>query len=505
MDATQPSPYRELELRFRRLSLIGEATGVLHWDMSVMMPDGGAGARTEQLATLAALRHEMITDARVADLLDRAEDEAGLDGAGLDEWQRANLREMRRRWVHDAAIETALVEALSRAASACEMTWRTARAEDNFALLAPSLKEVLRLVREIASAKAESLGCAPYEALMDRFEPGLRLDAIDPLFEDLQAFLPGFLARVIERQQKAGEPAPLKGPFPVSAQRDLAVKLMGLIGFNFDGGRLDESLHPFCGGVPEDVRITTRYREEDFAEGLMAVLHETGHALYEIGLPRDWRNQPVGMARGMAVHESQSLIMEMQACRSREFVTFAAPLMREVFGGDGPAWDEDNIHRLYTRVAPGLIRVDADEVTYPLHVILRYRLERAMIEGTMEIDDLQGAWNDGMKDLLVIVPPDDRSGCLQDIHWPDGAWGYFPTYTVGAVTAAQMFQAARTADPSLLEAIGQGDFGPLLSWLRANVHGRGSLLSVDALLTEATGRTLATQAFKAHLEARYLG
>ena len=252
---------------------------------------------------------------------------------------------------------------------------------------------------------------------------------------------------------------------------------MERLGFDFHHGRLDVSLHPFCGGTPDDVRITTRYDEADFRSALMGVMHETGHALYERGLPAAWRGLPVGDARGMMLHESQSLLIEMQVCRSRAFLAFAAPLLREAFGGDGPAWRADNLYRYYTRVEPGFIRVEADEVTYPAHVILRYDLERAMIAGDLDPADLPGAWNDGMRKLLGITPPNDRLGCLQDIHWYDGAWGYFPTYTLGAMAAAQIFQAAVAAEPAIPDGIARGEFAPLVGWLRANVHGKGSLLS----------------------------
>jgi carboxypeptidase Taq len=279
---------------------------------------------------------------------------------------------------------------------------------------------------------------------------------------------------------------------------------MESLGFDFSAGRLDVSAHPFCGGTPDDVRLTTRYDEADFAPALMGVLHETGHALYERGLPAAWRRQPVGAARGMSIHESQSLIVEMQACRSRSFLAFAAPLIREAFGGEGPAWAPDNLWRLYGAVEPGFIRVDADEVTYPAHVVLRYGLEKAMIAGDLAPADLPGAWNDGMVHLLGLVPPDDRLGCLQDIHWYDGAWGYFPTYTLGALTAAQLFAAAVVAEPGIPAALGRGDFGPLLAWLRVNVHAKGSLLSTDELIVAATGRPLDTEVFKRHLRRRYL-
>jgi carboxypeptidase Taq len=280
---------------------------------------------------------------------------------------------------------------------------------------------------------------------------------------------------------------------------------MKRLGFDFEHGRLDISLHPFCGGTPDDVRITTRYDETNFTRALMGVLHETGHALYERGLPAAWRRQPVGDARGMSVHESQSLLMEMQACRSREFLEFAAPLLRAAFGGKGKAWEADNLYRVYTQVERGFIRVDADEVTYPAHVILRYRLEKAMVAGDLEIEDLPGEWNRGMRELVGVTPPSDREGCLQDIHWYDGAWGYFPTYTLGAMTAAQLFAAAKRAVPGIPDAIARGDFAPLLGWLRANVHGKASSLSTDALLRAATGSSLDARVYEDHLRRRYLG
>jgi carboxypeptidase Taq len=491
--------YQQLEGRFRRLSNLEETTNFLNWDTATMMPEGGAESRAEQLATLRVLCHETLADPALGGLIEAAEQAGGL---GL--WQRANLREMRRMRAHATAVDARLVEALSRATSACEMAWREARPKADFAAVQPSLEKVLTLVRRVAEAKAAALGCPLYDALLDQYEPGGRSVEIDRLFDDLARFLPGFLERVLERQ--AGRPAPLepRGPFPIARQRDLAERFMKIVGFEFRHGRLDVSLHPFCGGTPDDVRITTRYSEGDFTKGLMGVLHETGHALYDRGLPIEWRGQPVGRDRGMSIHESQSLLIEMQACRGRAFLDFAAPLMREAFGGDGPAWEADNLYRLYTRVTRSLIRVDADEVSYPAHVILRYRLERAMIQGDLKVADLPGAWNEGMRKLLGVVPPDDRRGCLQDIHWYDGAWGYFPTYTLGAMTAAQLFDAARRADADIVPGMRRGDFGPLRDWLRTQIHSRASLLGTAELLVAATGRPLDPQIYKRHLESRYL-
>ena len=296
----------------------------------------------------------------------------------------------------------------------------------------------------------------------------------------------------------------IAGPFSTESQRNLGTRIMSRIGFDFDHGRLDVSLHPFCGGVPDDVRITTRYNEDDFMHSLMGVLHETGHAMYERGLPAEWRLQPVGRARGMAMHESQSLLVEMQVCRGPEFLSFAAPLMREAFSTSGPEWKAENLYALCTHVEPNFIRVDSDEVTYPAHVILRYRLERALIEGNLCIVDLPAAWTAGMQELLCVTPPTDREGCLQDIHWYDGAFGYFPTYTMGALAAAQLFAAASACRGDILPGIAQGDFVPLMEWLRSNVHSKASMLTTDEILIQATGAPLGTYAFKAHLEARYL-
>ena len=255
------------------------------------------------------------------------------------------------------------------------------------------------------------------------------------------------------------------------------------------------------------MRITTRYDDDDFSRALMGVLHETGHALYEQGRPRAWMHQPVGEARGMVLHESQSLLVEMQACRTREFVSFLAPLVREAFGADAAldvhALSADNLHALYTRVASGLIRVDADEVTYPAHILLRYDLERAMIDGSLALTDLPGAFGDGMRAMLGLVVPDDARGCLQDIHWSIGAWGYFPTYTLGAVTAAQLFAAARAAMPDLLAQLAAGDFAPLVAWLRREVHAKASSLSTQELVADATGRPLEVEPYLAHLRTRY--
>ncbi len=499
MHPNRPPAYAELERRFHRWSALKDGRAVLDWDTAVMMPEGGSEARGEQLAALDVVCHGILADPGLAELLDKA----GESSAELDPWQKANLGEMRRLWIHATALAPDLVDALAKAVGRCESVWRKARPAADFALVRPELETLLGLVRQAAAAKAEKLGCTRYEALLDEFEPGMREVEIDRLFAGLD-FLPGLREKALARQ--ARHPAPIRnpGPFPLSAQQELGRKLMGVVGFDLHHGRFDVSLHPFCGGVQEDVRITTRYSEDDFVSALMGTLHETGHAMYERGRPAAWRYQPVGFARGMALHESQSLLVEMQVCRSAEFLGFLAPLLREAFAGDGAAWAPENLKRLYARVEPGFIRVEADEVCYPSHVILRYRLEKALIAGKMDLVDLPEAWNAGMKDLLGIVPPDDRLGCLQDIHWFGGAWGYFPTYTLGAMTAAQLYDAARRAAPEIPSAIGRGDFKPLMAWLVEHIHAQGSRWSSVELVTRASGKPLDPAIFRAHLERRYL-
>jgi carboxypeptidase Taq len=493
--------YRSLEERFARINSIEDAIGILQWDAETMMPEGAADSRSDQLATLKGLAHELLTAPDMGDLLAQAAE----DGDQLDDWQRANLREMKRIYVHASVIPADLVEASSRAVSKAELVWREARQNGDFALLLPHLTQVLAFQQQIGQAKGQALELSPYDALLDSYDPGLRQAAIEPLFAELGAELPALIQEAQERQKELPAIQSLNGPFPVDDQRRIGEQLMKAVGFDFNQGRLDVSLHPFCGGSTGDVRITTRYSEANFMSALMGVLHETGHALYEQGRPERWRRQPVGLARGMSLHESQSLLIEMQACRSREFVAYLAPLARETFQGEGPAWSSENLYRTLTRVEPGFIRVDADEITYPAHILVRYKLEKALIVGDLQIQDLPGAFNKEVRKLLGLAVPNDSLGCLQDIHWPGGAWGYFPTYTLGAMTAAQLFRAACQADADILPGLSTGDFAPLRTWLRANVHAKGSLMTTDQLLVAATGRPLTAEVFRTHLLERYLG
>src|SRR5579862_2010527 len=494
------SPYKQLEQEFKRLHAFRGALALLRWDAAVMMPRGSADVRGDQLAALETEHHALLTAPRITRLLDRAQ----ANTQGLADWQVANLREMRRQRDHAIATPATLVSRLTKAASRAESRWLEARAQGKFEAFAPYLEEVVHLVRDKASLLGQALNLAPYDALVDEFSPGLTTADIDAMFKVFSRRLPSLIREVIAAQEARPPLLPLTGKFPASKQRALAVEVMKNVGFPFDRGRLDESEHPFTEGVPGDIRVTTRFDPDDIFSGLLGALHETGHAMYDLGLPQDWRDQPVGRDRGMALEESQSLLMEMIVCRSRSFVRYVQPLLVKHFGVGGPEWEQENIYAHLNRVKRGLIRVDADELTYPLHIMLRYELEKRLLSGDLAVRDLPEAWNAGIEQRLGIRPTNDADGCLQDIHWAVGSFGYFPSYALGAVIAAQLYETLRADVPELDEQLARGEFAGMFGWLRTHVHGLGAKVPVQELLKGATGKPLSATSFIRYVEAKYL-
>ena len=489
--------YDALAGTWTRLHHFGHLQSLAGWDQAANMPPKGNEARAAALSEMAALLHRLRTDPALREQLQRAEQEP------LTELQRANLREMRREWRASNALPEELVQRQQLATSRCEHAWRRQRPANDWAGFLPNLKDVLAIAREEAERLSQQMGVSRYEALMDRYEPGLTTAQVDRVFGDVRQWLPGLIRQVREQQSQRPVVEPV-GPFGVAAQRTLCEQVMRLLGFDFDGGRLDVSAHPFCGGVPEDVRMTTRFREDDFLGSLMGTVHETGHGRYEQNLPRELLGQPVAQARSMALHESQSLSFEMQLGSHPGFVTRIAPLVRAAFGPQ-PAFEAENLHRLLTRVKPGFIRVDADEVTYPAHIILRYEIERPLIEGSIEAEDVPALWDEKMMSLLGIDTRGNfRDGPMQDVHWPESLFGYFPCYSLGAMYAAQWFAAMRRAMPDLDARIGSGDLGVVFDWLRDNIWSQASRWTTDELARRASGEVLNPAHFKAHLHARYL-
>lgn len=500
MSAT--SSYESLVKHFRKLRNLQHLGDIASWDEAVMMPAGGGESRAEAITELQVMLNEMLCEPKLTDWLSEAK--TGLKPE--DEWQMANLREMAREVEQANAVEGDLVEAKTRASMLCEQAWRELRAKNDWHGLLPMLKEVVGLTREEAQQRSAHSGLGLYDSLMDLYEPGMRSEKVDVLFAELKQFLPNFIQKVVEKQ-KSEDMKIMKGPFPIENQRQLGLEVMKLIGFDFHRGRLDVSHHPFCGGAAHDVRITTRYHQEDFSESFLCVLHETGHANYDQGLPQQWLYQPVGASRSMGIHESQSLLFEMQVGRSLHFLRFASALFQKHLGAANAAndWSPENLYRCFTRVKPDFIRVQADEVTYPAHVILRYEIEKAMVEGNLEVEDLPEVWDQKMQEYLGLSTKGNyKDGPMQDVHWMGGAIGYFPTYTLGAMNAAQVFQAAYRENENLLDDLEKGDLSRLRSWLSEKIWSHGSFFEVNELMRQATGEELNPKYFEGHLQYRYL-
>ncbi len=490
--------YDELARSFTRQHHLDHLQALAYWDQAAMMPAGGAEARAGALAEVAALVHQARTAPGLARALAQAQDEP------LDDFQRANLREMAREWQAAAALPEHLVQRSQLATARCGQAWRQQRPANDWAGFLRNFRAVVATAREEAQLLSQRSGLRPYDALMDRFEPGMTCARLDPLFADLRSWLPGLVQQVQARQSGQTVLQP-QGPFPVEAQRQLCLQVMQWLQFDFNRGRLDVSTHPFAGGVPEDVRLTTRYETGEFITSLLGAIHETGHGRYEQGRPQAWLGQPVSLARSMGIHESQSLSFEMQLGRHPGFIAHLVPMIRQAFG-DQPAFEPDNLLRLVTRVQPGLIRVDADELTYAAHVMLRYDIERPLIEGEIAPEDIPALWDTGMAALLgQDTRGNFRDGPMQDVHWPEAMFGYFPCYTLGAVYAAQWFAAMRRSLPGLDASIHAGDLTPVFGWLDRHIWQQASRWTTDELATRASGEVLNPMHYRAHLEARYLG
>ena len=494
-----PDAYQNLVERFQKIYRLEHLGSIANWDQSAMMPSGGNQARSEALAELNTLLHQLRTETAVGEWIEQAKQQ------NTDEERNASLREMELEYQKATAIPDDLVKASTLASSRCEHAWRSQRPANDWEGFSANLKEVVELVREEATIRAEHTGVSRYDALLNLYEPGMSTQQLDHLFGDMNTWLPDFIQQAVEKQ-KAHPVIHPQGPFAIDQQKALGRDVMTLLGFDFNHGRLDISTHPFCGGVSEDVRLTTRYNTNDFMEALMGTVHETGHGRYEQSRPKN-RSLPVGHSRSMGIHEGQSLFFEMQLGRSAGFLTQLRPLIiKHLCDGQEKDFTElNNLQRLYTRVRPGKIRVDADEITYPAHVILRYEIERALIEGDIEVDDIPELWNQKMKTSLGITLGDDfANGCMQDIHWPSAAFGYFPSYTLGAMYAAQLFAALKRQQPDINKRIAQGELSPVFDWLKDNIWSQGSRYPTQELITKATGESLNGQYFKDHLLQRYL-
>ncbi|HUQ19725.1 MAG TPA: carboxypeptidase M32 [Gemmatimonadaceae bacterium] len=495
---TPENAYAELVRLSREESVLSSCVDLLDWDQEIYMPRDGVEHRSEQTALLAGIVHDRATNPRYGELLDALEGSALLSDP--ESAESVNVRELRRGYDRERRIPKRLVEELARATSRASKVWAEARKEDDFKSFAPWLDKVFALSRE--EADAVGYEGTRYDALLDDFEPGMTTDVLAALFARLTSELIPLVDSL--RGQSADDENVLEGDFPLDRQHVFADSIAAAIGFDFEGGRLDLAQHPFCTQIgPGDVRIGTRYYQDHVGRGIFACLHEVGHALYEQGLDRSQYGTPMGEAVSLGVHESQSRLWENLVGRSEGFWKHFYPQLKSTFHESLNDVSLDAFRRAVNRVEPHLIRVEADEVTYNLHIMIRFELERALLDGNLVAADVPGAWNELYAKYLGVTPEDDRTGCLQDIHWADGLIGYFPTYTLGNVFAAQIFAAAERAIGPLEDAFAEGNFLDLRRWLGENIHRHGMRYRSKEVIERVTGNAPDPSALIQNLSLRY--
>ena len=488
--------YEELLERLKDIDLVNQIGGLLGWDQEVLMPPKAAKLRAEQLSWVSKTGHEKLTHPRIGELLNILEREEN-----LNEIQKGNVRLTRDSYNKATKLPTEFVAEMAKHKSKSQISWTEARAKNDFSLFRDDLVKMVEMSRK----KADYLGFQEvrYDALLDLYESGLTVSKVDPLFAELRNNVAPLVKKVIENG-KMPEMSWVHGNnWDQEGQEKLSQSISESIGFDFSAGRRDASTHPFCGGPnPDDVRWTTRYDESDPFGSLYGSMHETGHGLYEQGRPRDLDFQPAGSANGLGIHESQSRLWENQVGRSKEFCEWALPLWKKYFPKQMENVSAEDLWRSVNFVEPSLIRVEADEATYNLHIMIRYEIEKKLIAGEIEVDDLPDIWDDMYEEYLGIRAPNRTLGVLQDIHWSFGAFGYFPTYTLGNLYSAQLLTAARKNLPNHDEDMRAGNFTPLLQWMRENVHVRGSIVTPAELIEEATGHPPSPDDFVEYLREK---
>lgn len=484
-------------VRFADIHNLQQANAVLNWDQRTYMPPRGSEARAKQIATLAKLAHEMFVGKEMQELLAAAESGAG----ALAAEQRAMLRVARRELDKATKVPTALVVELAETCSLAEDVWAGARANNDYRTFAPWLEKILHLKRQYAAAVHPDRPI--YDALLDDYEEGMTTATLDPLFETLKRETVPLVAAIRERG-KANSDELLTRDYDEAAQEQFSTYILAECGFPKDRSRVDRSVHPFCTNFSQnDVRITTRYEKNWLPSALFGCLHEMGHAFYELNIDASFEATPLAGGVSLGVHESQSRLWENLVGRSKEFWSRYYPALQEAFPNQLGKTSAEEFYRAINHVTPSLIRVEADEVTYNLHVILRYEMEQGLLSGSVSVADAPAAWNEKMEKYLGLVPPTDREGILQDVHWSGGGIGYFPTYTLGNVLAAQLFATAERELPGLRRNIAEGTFGPLYDWLKAKIHTHGKQYPPPELIRMATGSALSTVPYVKYLKEKF--
>ncbi|WP_020468599.1 carboxypeptidase M32 [Zavarzinella formosa] len=495
---TTEAAYQELLTISREASLLGSCGALLGWDERTYLPPKGAEFRGDQMALLARLTHEMNTSPKIGDLL------GTLEAAGWNKHDDAviagNIREIRRGYNRAVKLPKSLVEELARITTRSQGVWQEARRTNDFPAFRPWLEQIVSLKKQ----EADAVGyiAHPYNALLDEYEPGATAAGVTTIFAGLAKELVPLIEAIRNSSMKAN-PEILSGDFPVNLQETFSREAATAIGFDFEAGRLDTTTHPFCSGIgPGDCRITTRYNPRFFNEALFGVLHEAGHGIYEQGLKAEAFGTPAGSFCSLGIHESQSRFWENQVGRSPEFWEHWFPKAKEVFPTALKDVRPESFHLAINEVKPSFIRVEADEATYNLHIILRFELERDLLTGQLPVADLPAAWNERFRAMFGLTPPDDRLGCLQDIHWSMGGIGYFPTYTLGNLYAAQFMQRVRTDFPTLDDDFRKGNYLELKGWLNREIHRHGRTYLPGDLCERITGQSLSFMPFVEYLREK---
>ncbi len=494
--------YKELTEWHKSADRLDKAIEILMVDGQMTMQSGSEADRAAMVETIAKQRATIITDPKIPDLLQAVEE----DIQNLSDIQQTDVRLMRRFWVHEACLPIELAGEYQKTVAEGEAAHSKNHKTGDWDIMYPHYQKAFDMAARVGEYKAEALGIDnPYNALIDFYSPGLSCEIIDPFFGKLNEGLKELLPLAYDRQKEIID---IDGTFPFDEQKKLSSTLINGLGLDMDRAVVyfTKDAHPFMAGPSDDVRLVTRLDDEDFLPAVFASLHEAGHALYQQNLLPSWGYHAVGNHMGMAIHESQSMIIEYQASMSEPYVRFLARTARKEFGrSSDPAFSEENILAHMRKVEPSYIRVDADEMTYPFHIMTRYELERQIFAGKLEVKDLPEAFNNLIEEKMGIRPSNNAQGCMQDVHWPGAAQGYFPAYTFGAAIAAQLFSAATKNNPEILEELGEGRFDSLREWLRENIHSKGSTLGFEELIKNATGTELGPDAYINHLGKRYCG
>ena len=492
--------YAELCEVARETATLSSTEYLLAWDQETYMPEGAAEARASQRALIAGLVHDRKTSERMGELIAACEQDAELTA---DPTTAADIREFRRDYDLATKLPVELVRELAEVGSRAQNIWRKAREQSDFSVFRPILERLVGLVRQKAECYGAPEGGELYDALLNEYEPGARAADIESIFTPLAERLSALVANLADNGTPP-DTSCLDLKIDASRQHAFGLFILDAIGFDLNAGRLDTTTHPFCEGLaPGDTRLTTRYRDERFTDALYGTMHEAGHGIYEQGLPKArCFGQPLGEAISLGIHESQSRMWENSVGRSRAFWTWALPHAKEKLGPAIAPYSADDLYRAVNTAQPSFIRVEADEATYNLHIMLRFDIERAIIRGDIAIKDIPGLWNETFKRYLGLGVPDDRRGCLQDVHWSFGAIGYFPTYCLGNLYAAQLWETINEQIPDLNDQIACGEFAPLRTWLNKNIHAQGRRYRAGELCERLTGKPLGADPLLRHLEGR---